>query len=264
MPHRTPVKGINRPGNWAVASFLGALAVAAAIVGRAYGRTTGHDMNPKLIAWVGAGVLLVAGIISVTRLSKLLSHLATKGSPAAGGAVRIVSAGAGYLVVLFAVLAVLEVQTERLLVGAGVVGVVLGIAAQQSLGNVFAGLVLLLARPFEVGDRIRVRSGSLGGIFEAQVTEMSLTYVSLVIDEAPLKIPNSVMLAAGVGRLPPLPAAEVAAAVNPALNAAATDGASAPQTIAAGTPSSRASTVGGSVPPSSANDPSAPPGEGPQ
>jgi hypothetical protein len=95
---------------------------------------------------------------------------------------------------------VLEVQSNTL-VGAGVAGVVLGIAAQQSLGNVFAGLVLLVARPFVIGDHIRIRSGALGGIFEAWVSEMSLTYTTLRTEDGILKIPNSAMLAAGVGHL---------------------------------------------------------------
>jgi hypothetical protein len=99
-------------------------------------------------------------------------------------------------------------------------GVVLGIAAQQSLGNVFAGVVLLLARPFGIGDHIRIRSGALGGIFEAWVLEMSLTYVTLQTDDGMFKIPNSAMLAAGVGQLP-LSARKSAAPPAPAPPAAA-------------------------------------------
>ncbi|HMK96452.1 MAG TPA: mechanosensitive ion channel family protein, partial [Acidimicrobiales bacterium] len=178
-----------------MAIVFGALTIAALVVGRAFGKVSGHAIDPKVIAWAAAGVVLVAGGLSVTRLSLALTHLVTRGSPAAGGAVRLVSAGLGYILVLFAFLAVLEVQAERLLVGAGVVGVVLGIAAQQSLGNVFAGLVLLFARPFEIGDHVRVRSGALGGIFEGWVTEMSLTYVSLEVEGAVFKVPNSAMLA---------------------------------------------------------------------
>jgi hypothetical protein len=94
------------------------------------------------------------------------------------------------------------VSIDHLLVGAGLAGIVLGIAAQQSLGNVFAALVLLLARPFKVGDHVRIRSGALGGIFEAWVLEVSLTYVTVRTDDGDLKIPNSAMLAAGVGKLP--------------------------------------------------------------
>ena len=115
---------------------------------------------------------------------------------------KFISAAVGYLFVAFSALAVLDVSVERLLVGAGLAGVVLGIAAQQSLGNIFAGLVLILARPFVVGDHIRIRSGSLGGIFDAWVLEMSLTYVTVRTDDGQLKIPNTAMLAAGVGKTP--------------------------------------------------------------
>ena len=64
-------------------------------------------------------------------------------------------------------------------------------------------IVLLLARPFTVGDRVRVRSGALGGIFEATVLGMSLTYVTMRTDGGILKVPNSTLLAAGVGVLSP-------------------------------------------------------------
>ena len=60
-------------------------------------------------------------------------------------------------------LSMLSIPIGRLLLGGAIAGVVLGVAAQQSLGNVFAGLVLLMARPFAVGNRIRIRSGALGG-----------------------------------------------------------------------------------------------------
>ena len=41
----------------------------------------------------------------------------------------------------------------NLLIGGAVTGMILGIAAQQSLSNVFAGLVLLFARPYIPGER---------------------------------------------------------------------------------------------------------------
>ena len=187
-----------------IGSIAGAVAVGALVVGSEYGGFRGAALHPKLIAWVSAAVLLVSGILATARISAALSHLARRRSvPALGGAVRVLSAGLGYLVVAFAVLAVLKVAIEQLLVGAGLAGVVLGIAAQQSLGNVFAGLVLVLARPFGVGDHIRVRSGALGGIFDAWVREMSLTYVTLTTQDGELKVPNSAMLAAGVYQLRP-------------------------------------------------------------
>jgi small-conductance mechanosensitive channel len=193
-----------RKHNWSVGLVAAGFFVAALVVGSQYGGYTGTAAQPKIIGWSSAAVVLVSGVVASSRLSAALSHLTTeRGAASAAGPIRVVSAATGYLIVAFAVLAVLDVQIGKILVGAGLAGVVLGIAAQQSLGNVFAGLVLLLARPFTVGDHIRVRSGALGGIFEAWVREMSLTYVTLVTDDGPLKIPNSAMLAAGIGQLPP-------------------------------------------------------------
>ncbi len=195
---------------WMLGTASGILALAALVAGSAFGTVSPktHKLDPRLIIWISAAVLLVFGALAVTRISSLLArHVASRSVPSAGGAVRVLSAGVGYLIVIFAILAELHVQIEKLLVGAGLAGIVLGIAAQQSLGNAFAGLVLMLARPFRVGDRVRVRSGALGGIFDARVREMTLTFVTLQTEEGEYKVPNSAMLAAGVARTPrtPLP-----------------------------------------------------------
>jgi small-conductance mechanosensitive channel len=150
--------------------------------------------------WAAAAVLLVMGIIAIRRTATALGHLiTTRELPAAGAAVRLITSGVGYIFIIFAELGLLDVSIEHLLVGAGLAGVVLGIAAQQSLSNVFAALVLLLARPFAVGDHVRIRSGAMGGIFDAVVVSLSLTYVTMRTDDGILQIPNSVMLATAVG-----------------------------------------------------------------
>ena len=125
--------------------------------------------------------------------------MARRTIPAAGAAVRLVTTGVGYVIIICAELGLLDVSIDHLLVGAGLAGVILGIAAQQSLSNVFASMVLLLAKPFSVGERIRIRSGALGGIFDATVLGVSLTYVTVHTDDGILKIPNSVMLATAAG-----------------------------------------------------------------
>jgi len=189
---------------WILGIIAGAIALAALVAGSAWGHVTSKALDPRLVAWISAGVLVVFGAIATSKVAHALSRSMALGHmPAAQAAVRILAGAAGYLVVIFGVLAVLSVSIEKILVGAGLAGVVLGIAAQQSLGNVFAGLVLILARPFGIGDHIRVRSGALGGVFDAWVREISLTYVTLELDTGQMKIPNSAMLSAGVGRVPP-------------------------------------------------------------
>ena len=233
--HRSDAVTAARASNWVIGIVTGILTLAALVVGRVYGMISGKDLHAHIIAWTCAAGVLIFGIIATGRLSSALGHSAQRASPALWSGVRILSSGIGYLFVAFSVLAVLEASVEKLLVGAGLAGVVLGIAAQQSLGNVFAGLVLLVARPFTVGDHIRIRSGALGGVFDAWVLEMSLTYVTLQTDDGPLKIPNSGMLAAGVGQLPPVTTAPRVQASTPPPGAPSTAG-TGPSTTGAGTP----------------------------
>jgi small-conductance mechanosensitive channel len=103
---------------------------------------------------------------------------------------------------LLATLGLLSVPIQQLLLGGALTGVIVGIAAQQALGNVFAGLVLLLARPFNVDDAIRIRSGTLGGELLGRVIAVGLTYVTLETADGLLLVPNSVMLASGIGPQP--------------------------------------------------------------
>src|SRR5207248_7704778 len=76
--------------------------------------------------------------------------------------------------------------------------VVLGLAAQQTLGNVIAGMVLLSARPFRVGERVRLQAGSVGGAVEGIVSSLGLLYTTLARGADRIMIPNSVVLAAAV------------------------------------------------------------------
>ena len=201
-----------RREDWVVGLVAGVIALAALVIGSTLGKpaTGAHasQIEPRVVKWTATAGVLIFGALATRRISVSLGHLVTRRTiPSAGAAVRLVSSGIGYLIVIFSIFAVLEVSVERLLVGAGLAGVLLGLAAQQSLGNVFAGLVLLFARPFTVGQHIRIRSGALGGVFDGTVLEMSLTYVTLLTDDGVFKIPNSGMLAAGVGIPPTGPSA---------------------------------------------------------
>ncbi len=64
---------------------------------------------------------------------------------------------------VFVALHVAGLDAGALAVGGAFTAVVLGLAAQQTLGNLFAGLVLLTTRPFRVGERVEFRGGALAG-----------------------------------------------------------------------------------------------------
>ena len=109
----------------------------------------------------------------------------------------------GAVTTLVVTLVLFDVPVGQLLLGGALTSVFVGIAAQQALSNVFAGLVLLLARPFKVGDSIRLRAGALSGEIGGTVSEIGITYVRLATADGMVSVPNSQVLNAVVGPLPP-------------------------------------------------------------
>jgi small conductance mechanosensitive channel len=89
-------------------------------------------------------------------------------------------------------------DTRSLAVGGAFTAVIIGLAAQNTLGNVIAGVLLLTARPFRVGDRVRFQAGGLAGQIEGVVMSLGLLYVTLARGEDTILIPNNVAMAAAV------------------------------------------------------------------
>jgi small-conductance mechanosensitive channel len=143
------------------------------------------------------------GITAVRSLAGEVAQLvAVRGGQSTAGALRLLLTITGYILVLVSVLAVVAIPVKQLLVSGAITGVVIGIAAQQSLSNTFAGLTLLAARPFAVGDYITLRAGALGGQFDGTVMAIGLAFTTLHTDEGPINVPNSAVLGAASGTRP--------------------------------------------------------------
>ncbi|MDQ4065119.1 MAG: mechanosensitive ion channel family protein, partial [Actinomycetota bacterium] len=165
------------------------------------GRVT-DEATPReiLFALGGALLTLVAGIAAVRSTARALRlAMSDQVGDARGGPAALIVSIAGYVIVGLTVLSQLDVDMGGLLLGGALTGVIVGIAAQQTLGNFFAGLVLLLVRPFTVGEHVVLKSGPLGGEFEGRVLEMSLFYVHLMTDHGAVALPNAGVLASAVG-----------------------------------------------------------------
>jgi small conductance mechanosensitive channel len=106
---------------------------------------------------------------------------------------------------------------DTLAFGGAVTAVVLGLAAQQTLGNVFAGTVLLSARPFRVGDRIRLHAGGLAGQVTGTVETLGLLYTTLRDGVDRMMVPNSVVLSAAIVPLHEPPAIDLRARLTPGI-----------------------------------------------
>jgi small conductance mechanosensitive channel len=118
--------------------------------------------------------------------------------PSTAGTVGFLIRLATMAITLLAALRIAQVSPSTLLAGSAFTAVILGLAAQQTLGNLFAGLVLLSARPFRVGERVRLQAGNVGGSVEGIVSSLGLLYTTLARGEDRVLVPNNVVLAAAV------------------------------------------------------------------
>lgn len=118
--------------------------------------------------------------------------------PATAGTFGFLIRLATMAVALLVALSVAGVKPQTLAVGGAFTAVILGLAAQQTLGNVIAGMVLLSARPFRVGERVRLQAGAVGGQVEGIVSSLGLLYTTLARGADQVMIPNNVVLAAAV------------------------------------------------------------------
>jgi len=187
---------------------FGILALAApGVVAFLGGVHAVHAGQPMLAARLGsyAAVFccLVFGLIAVRSTANEVARLVRQGGGlATAGILRLLITMVGYLVVVITVLGLL-IPLGNLALPVSISGVVVGIAAQQSLGNFFACIVLLFTRPFSVGDTITLRSGALGGQYDGEVTAITLTFTMLQTEDGPISLPNSGVLAAATGRRKP-------------------------------------------------------------
>jgi small conductance mechanosensitive channel len=118
--------------------------------------------------------------------------------PATAGTVGFVIRFLTLAITGLAALRIAGLQPQTLALGGAFTAVVLGLAAQQTLGNLIAGMVLLSARPFRVGERVRLQAGTLAGRTEGVVSSLGLLYTTLARGEDRIMVPNSVVLSAAI------------------------------------------------------------------
>jgi small conductance mechanosensitive channel len=102
------------------------------------------------------------------------------------------------LVMTVVALRIAGLEANALAVGGGFTAVVVGLAAQQVLGNLLAGLVLITNRPFRVGERVRLQGGVLAGQIEGVVGQFALFYTALVSGADRILVPNGVLIQCAV------------------------------------------------------------------
>ncbi|MGC2789514.1 MAG: mechanosensitive ion channel family protein [Thermoplasmata archaeon] len=186
------------------------LAVALFVVFTVFNRYVLHGFSTIEIQLLEAGaVVLIAFAAARAFTGAADAVLQRRGQGRHGATIRIFL---NLLIGVAAILALFDlagVSAESIFLGSAFAGIILGLAAQTVLSNVFAGLLLVLANPFRPGDRVSFISSSYGAFapsyphemvypsYSGTVDDVELLYTILRLDVGGIaKVPNSVVLGA--------------------------------------------------------------------
>jgi small-conductance mechanosensitive channel len=167
-----------------------------------FGHLTRSDLRgvDSVIAIAGSALLLFAGVAAVRWAGRAVRvSMRPHTGDGRAAATSLLVRAIGYVLVVIATLSALNVHVGSLLLGGALTGIILGLASQQVLSNFFAGLVLLVVRPFAVGEQLVLRAGTLGAEYDGLVVDMSAFYVTLETDSGRVALPNASVLASAIG-----------------------------------------------------------------
>jgi small-conductance mechanosensitive channel len=109
-------------------------------------------------------MMAVGGLVSGRILH---AFLLVERPPHEGRLVHDLLAGVVYLAALFAIVGyVFDLSIQGMLATSGVIAIILGLALQSTLGDVFSGIVLSFSRPYRPGDWISIDGGTEGRVIE--------------------------------------------------------------------------------------------------
>jgi small-conductance mechanosensitive channel len=155
------------------------------IVGSVFASHYGHvrvgDTEYRLDALIGVLVFVLFSSIFLSVFTKAFGRTAIANKLGVGrtAAIQFVLRTIGYALIILMTLNLLEIPVGRIILGSAVLGIILGVAAQQALGNFFASIVLIISHPFAVGENITLNSGALGGEYNGKVMEIGLTHTRI-------------------------------------------------------------------------------------
>jgi small-conductance mechanosensitive channel len=172
------------------------------LLGESVHKANGHGTELVLEAPLGS-VATVVTVLALMILGWAIARDVGRGlgpplfrrlDPATAGTVGFLIRLITVVLALLVALRVAGVEAKTLALGTAFTAVIFGLAAQQTLGNLIAGMVLLSARPFRVGERVRLQGGPLAGQIEGTVSSLGLLYTTFATGDDSIMVPNSVVL----------------------------------------------------------------------
>jgi len=163
--------------------------------------------HPEFLGLEAGAILLVAYLVAKAVTSASNAVLERHGIASRSHAARLflnLLVGVAAILVLFNLAGV---SAESLFLGSAFAGIVVGLAAQTVLANVFAGLLIVLADPYRPGDRVSFVTSSYGALapsyphemmypgYSGTIRDVGLIYTVIELDGGGLaKFPNGIVL----------------------------------------------------------------------
>lgn len=141
------------------------------------------------ISAIVLSVLLVLWAGAIIRLGKRIIA-ASNDSPSAREITPVFKNLLTFFIVLGTFLLLLNIwniDITPILASAGVVGIVLGIAARDTIGNFFAGMSLYFDKTYKLGDMIQLASGERGTVIDMSIRSTTI----LTRDNIAITVPNA-------------------------------------------------------------------------
>ncbi len=161
-------------------------------------------MRPELISLVPhryhtevqLGILLLAAVFGGTAIRAFVSRTFYRFRDSQLSGWRPIVTWCFYVVLAVGILSALNINLSGLLAAGAVLGVVVGVAAQTSLASVFAGIVLVMARPYTVGSWVVLRYSMFGAYdYSGVITQVGVVYTTMDMGGRLVRVPNSSALA---------------------------------------------------------------------
>lgn len=151
----------------------------------------GLNFSPETIdKIVRIGLTLAMGLVIIYGLAYLVRSTITRKMTKQSR--TVVNRGivyTGLIVLGFIVFRILEVDLTALFGAAGILGIVIGVASQTSLGNIISGFFLVSEKSFEIGDVVRI-GDKTGKVYSIDLLSIKIK----TFDNLLLRIPNQTVI----------------------------------------------------------------------
>ncbi len=182
-----------------------------------------HRVPPRYSRFIDAAAVALVAYLSVRILVSYLNSTLTGilGRTRVHPVIFVVRM-IGYFVMALAILAALGINVSSIILGSTFLAAVIGLASQSVLANQFAGLLIIITKPFKIGDRVWIHAWQFSiayGViappkyyssdflynngFVGTVEDISINYTTLVTDGGEVvKIANNVLTRVPSGTSP--------------------------------------------------------------